>query len=86
MAQKHKIEIFSAGCATCKETIDMVRKIAGPDHEVQFTTCIKKELRAARSNMAFEACRPSWSTASWPGAARAVAPTSTSCGKRYVKA
>ena len=35
MAQKHKIEIFSAGCATCKETIDMVRKIAGPDHEVQ---------------------------------------------------
>ena len=35
MAQKHKIEIFSAGCATCKETIDMIRKIAGPDHEVQ---------------------------------------------------
>jgi len=35
MAQKHKIEIFSAGCATCTETIDMVRKIAGPDHEVQ---------------------------------------------------
>ena len=35
MAQKHKIEIFSAGCATCKETIEMVRKIAGPDHEVQ---------------------------------------------------
>jgi hypothetical protein len=35
MAQKHKIEIFSAGCATCKETIDMFRKIAGPDHELQ---------------------------------------------------
>ena len=35
MTQKHKIEIFSAGCATCKETIEMVRKIAGPDHEVQ---------------------------------------------------
>ena len=35
MAQKHKIEIFSAGCATCKETIAMVKKIAGPDHEVQ---------------------------------------------------
>jgi glutaredoxin len=35
MAQKHKIEVFSAGCATCKETIDMVRKIAGSDHEVQ---------------------------------------------------
>ena len=35
MNSKHKIEIFSAGCATCKETIEMVRKIAGPDHEVQ---------------------------------------------------
>ena len=31
---KHKIEIFSAGCATCKETIDTVKKIAGSDHDV----------------------------------------------------
>lgn len=35
MNQKHKIEIFSAGCATCKETIEMVKKLAGSDHEVQ---------------------------------------------------
>ena len=35
MNPKHKIEIFSAGCATCKETIEMVRKIAGADHEIQ---------------------------------------------------
>ena len=32
---KRKIEIFSAGCSACKETIEMVKKIAGPDHEVQ---------------------------------------------------
>lgn len=32
---KRSIEIFSAGCATCKETIEMVKRIAGPDHEVQ---------------------------------------------------
>jgi glutaredoxin 3 len=31
---KHKIEIFSAGCATCKETIDVVKKLAGSQHEV----------------------------------------------------
>lgn len=31
---KHKIEIFSAGCATCKETIDAVRKLAGAEHEI----------------------------------------------------
>ena len=34
MNQKHKIEIFSAGCATCKETIEMVKKVAGREHEV----------------------------------------------------
>lgn len=28
------IEIFSAGCATCKDTIDMVKKLAGSQHEV----------------------------------------------------
>jgi glutaredoxin len=32
---KHTIEIFSAGCSTCRETIDMVKKVAGPQHEVQ---------------------------------------------------
>lgn len=31
---KHKIEIFSAGCKTCKDTIDRVRKLAGEEHEV----------------------------------------------------
>ncbi|MHB8413682.1 MAG: thioredoxin family protein [Candidatus Acidiferrales bacterium] len=31
---KHKIEVFSAGCSTCQETIEMVKKLAGPDSEV----------------------------------------------------
>ena len=31
----HTIEIFSAGCSTCKETIEMVKKLAGSQHEVQ---------------------------------------------------
>jgi glutaredoxin len=31
---KHKIEIFSAGCKTCKDVIDTVRKLAGSEHEV----------------------------------------------------
>ena len=31
---KHKIEIFSAGCKTCKDTIEAVRKLAGPEDEV----------------------------------------------------
>jgi glutaredoxin 3 len=35
VAAKHSIEIFSAGCSTCKETIDMVKQIAGADHAIQ---------------------------------------------------
>ena len=32
---KHKIEIFSAGCRTCQDTITTVKKLAGSEHEVQ---------------------------------------------------
>ena len=32
---KHTIEIYSAGCATCKETIEMVKGVAGFDHDVK---------------------------------------------------
>jgi glutaredoxin 3 len=32
---KHTIEIFSAGCSTCKETIEMVKNVAGAEHTVQ---------------------------------------------------
>ena len=35
MAAKHTIEIYSAGCATCKETIEMVKRVAGSGHEVK---------------------------------------------------
>ncbi len=31
---KHKIEIFSAGCHACKQTIEAVRKLVGPEHEI----------------------------------------------------
>jgi glutaredoxin 3 len=31
---KRKIEVFSAGCSTCKETIETVKRLAGSLHEV----------------------------------------------------
>lgn len=31
---KHKIEIFSAGCKTCHDTIATVKKLAGSEHEI----------------------------------------------------
>lgn len=40
---KHKIEIFSAGCATCKETIDVVKKLAGSEHEVHVRDMHQRE-------------------------------------------
>ena len=33
MARK-KIEVFSAGCATCREAVEAVKRIAGSDHDV----------------------------------------------------
>jgi glutaredoxin len=34
MNTRKKIEVFSAGCSTCKETIEIVKRIAGSSHEV----------------------------------------------------
>ncbi len=31
---KQKSEIFSAGCKTCNDTIETLKKLAGPEHEV----------------------------------------------------
>ncbi len=33
MANKKRIEVFSAGCSACKETIETVKRLAG-SHEV----------------------------------------------------
>ena len=37
MAQTHrkKIEIFSAGCSACNETVEMVKRIAGQAHDIE---------------------------------------------------
>jgi glutaredoxin len=34
MAAKKKVEIFSAGCSVCKETIEMVKRLAGSNEVV----------------------------------------------------
>lgn len=35
MKQKGRIEIFSAGCQTCKTSIETVRRLAADTHEVE---------------------------------------------------
>ena len=34
MTSKRKIEVFSAGCSACRETIEMVNRLACPSCEV----------------------------------------------------
>lgn len=43
MNTNKKIEVFSAGCSACKETIEMVRRLAGP-HEVIVHDMNKSEI------------------------------------------
>jgi glutaredoxin 3 len=33
--QRRKIEIFTAGCAICNETVDLVKRIAGSTHDIE---------------------------------------------------
>ena len=35
MKQKGRIEIFSAGCQTCKTSVETVRRLAADTHEVE---------------------------------------------------
>ena len=44
MNTKKKIEVFSAGCSTCKETIELVKRIAGSSHEVVIRDMHKSEI------------------------------------------
>jgi len=46
MATRKKIEIFSAGCSTCKETIELVKRLAGSSHEVVIHDMQKAEVPA----------------------------------------
>jgi len=43
MTTKKKVEIFSAGCSACKETIEMVKRIAST-HEVTIHDMNRSEI------------------------------------------
>ncbi len=34
MSPTRTVEVFSAGCPTCKETVELVKRLAGSGHEV----------------------------------------------------
>jgi glutaredoxin 3 len=33
--QRRKIEIYTAGCSTCNETVDLVKRIAGSNRDIE---------------------------------------------------
>lgn len=41
---KHTIEVFSAGCSTCKGTIELVKNLATAEHEVQVHDMQQREV------------------------------------------
>jgi glutaredoxin 3 len=47
---KKKVEIFSAGCSTCKETIELVKRLAGTSHEVVIHDMQKSEIASKAKN------------------------------------
>lgn len=50
MGAKKKIEIFSAGCSTCKETIELVKRLAGSSHELVIHDMHKSETATKAKN------------------------------------
>lgn len=50
MNTRKKIEVFSAGCSTCKETIELVKKLAGSSHEVTVHDMNKSEIASKAKN------------------------------------
>lgn len=45
-----KVEIFSAGCSTCQETIELVKRIAGSLHEVVVHDMHKSDVASRAKN------------------------------------
>jgi len=50
MNTRKKIEVFSAGCSTCKETIELVKKLAGSSHEVEVHDMNRSEIASKAKN------------------------------------
>ena len=55
-AQRRKIEIFTTGCATCHETVDLVKRIAGSNHDIEIDDMDQAQIVARAKQHGLEAC------------------------------
>jgi glutaredoxin 3 len=79
MSARKKIEVFSAGCSTCGETIEIVKKIAGSARDVVIHDMHQADLAPKRKSTALRACPP-WSLMGpWQDAAPDMAQINAFC-------
>ncbi len=76
---KRKVEVFSAGCGLCDETIALVQRLACESCEVTVHDMKKSEVAKQAKGYGVQSVPRSWSTASWPNAAQIAAPKNTRC-------
>lgn len=50
MTTRKRIEVFTAGCSTCKETIDLVKRIADSSHEIVIHDMHEAEVASKAKN------------------------------------
>ena len=82
MAQRKKIEVFSAGCHTCREAVEIVSALPARITTSKYWTCTRTTWPQGRDSMASAACRAWWWTAILPRAALAVGWMRRSCDQR----
>lgn len=51
MSKKRQIEIFSAGCPVCQDTIDLVNRLACPSCEISILDMNDKEVASRASGL-----------------------------------
>ncbi len=54
MSAKRKIEVFSAGCPVCKETIEMVNRISCPSCEVSILDMNSPEIAGRAKSLGIQ--------------------------------
>ena len=75
MAQRRKIEVFTAGCRCCIEAMELVEFLAGTEHDIEIRDRHDRDVAAAPVVTASAACRPSLSTANSSTTLPGSAPT-----------
>ena len=56
---KRRVEVFSAGCATCRETIALVQELAGNTHDVHVLDMRKATVARRAKSLGIRSVPPS---------------------------